>query len=589
MKHHPNLVRRRGIFYFRIRVPAALVVKVGRKELWRSLRTGTQNLARLRAWALAGRLQQLWAALRQAVDKGQIDQLVAGWLTEALAQDAASRADNSFAVDWTVPGEDVNATAARMLFGEAEASLIEWREALNQADWAKAIPTVNVLLRRHGIALASDSEPYRLLCLGICVATAELQGIRLQRSEGRWGRTEHLQLFGSATATGSTNEASRATPAGPPLKEAIDSFLKEKERRESLTPKRRMDFEAALKLLSRQLGEARPVDRVTRAEIGGLRMLLGKLPPNFTKRFPGRSLEEIAADSERLSLRTLNTGTINQKYLALFEAFFQWCIACGYMTENPALGVRVTTTSTVSPTGRGTFKLEELKTIFSAPIFVGCRSESRIYQPGSCHIRDYRYWLPILGLLTGARLGELCQLLNNDVREIDGVVCIDITAEGGKTVKSEAGKRQVPLHPELRRLGFVRHVEQMRAAGVHRLFPNLEVGKSGYLSDNASKWFARFLQQTLGKETVEARRLVYHSFRHGMKDALRAAGVEERIQDALIGHETDHVSSVYGEGYKPPRLYEEISKVRFLGLDLSHLYDAVPGSTLLPSHPQEAG
>ena len=60
-----------------------------------------------------------------------------------------------------------------------------------------------------------------------------------------------------------------------------------------------------------------------------------------------------------------------------------------------------------------------------------------------------------------------------------------------------------------------------------------------------------------------------------MKDALRAAGVEERLQDQLLGHESGHVSAAYGEGYKPPRLLAEISKVKFEGLDLSRLHSRI--------------
>ena len=67
-----------------------------------------------------------------------------------------------------------------------------------------------------------------------------------------------------------------------------------------------------------------------------------------------------------------------------------------------------------------------------------------------------------------------------------------------------------------------------------------------------------------------------------MEDAMRVAGIEARVQDALIGHDTDHVSARYGEGYKPPRLYEEMKKVQFSGLDLSHLYPPESGRVVLP-------
>ena len=36
------------------------------------------------------------------------------------------------------------------------------------------------------------------------------------------------------------------------------------------------------------------------------------------------------------------------------------------------------------------------------------------------------YWVPLLGLYTGARLNEICQLYVNDIKEIDKIWCIDI-------------------------------------------------------------------------------------------------------------------------------------------------------------------
>lgn len=270
-------------------------------------------------------------------------------------------------------------------------------------------------------------------------------------------------------------------------------------------------------------------------------------------------------------MRLLDPATVNQKYLAIFDAFFDWCVSCGLTNDNPAVGVRIKAGLPSNEIGRGTFKMDELNAIYKAPVFTGCLSDGRIYEPGEHHVKNHRYWLPLLGLFTGARLGELCQLLVADVRAIDGVWCLCITSEGGRSLKTRAARRHVPVHPELVRLGFLLHVEACRDRRQDRLFPEIETGKGGYLSENPSKWFARFLRKTLGEATVTARGLVFHSYRHTMKDALRAAGVEERVQDTLLGHESDHVSAVYGEGYRPPRLFAELSKVRFEGLDLSQL------------------
>ncbi len=74
---------------------------------------------------------------------------------------------------------------------------------------------------------------------------------------------------------------------------------------------------------------------------------------------------------------------------------------------------------------RSPFTGEELKRIFLSPEFsaTSCGTQPR---------SSYMYWLPILGLHTGALLEELAQLTTSDVREVDGVWIIDINREDGR-------------------------------------------------------------------------------------------------------------------------------------------------------------
>jgi len=103
-----------------------------------------------------------------------------------------------------------------------------------------------------------------------------------------------------------------------------------------------------------------------------------------------------------------------------------------------------------------------------------------------------------------------------------------------------------PVHPELGQVGFLDYVRTGTGSAGLRLFPNWKRGEDGY-SSGFSKWFGRFLASV----DLNDLRLVFHSFRHGFKDALRRAMVEQRIQDAIMGHEQEHVSSDYGLGYAP--------------------------------------
>ena len=83
---------------------------------------------------------------------------------------------------------------------------------------------------------------------------------------------------------------------------------------------------------------------------------------------------------------------------------------------------------------------------------------------------DAAYWIPLLGIYTGARIGELAQLRLVDVITESGIPCLSINAEGdGCSVKTEAGIRMVPIHSELIRLGFLEYVSDLTAKKVWQL------------------------------------------------------------------------------------------------------------------------
>ncbi len=472
---------------------------------------------------------------------------------------------------------------AYLLGSDAEGELDRWRRAIQDNDWREAAPYVNSLIKQLGLNLSKDLPAYGLLCQGITLASGELQGIRISRSEGDWSEDPAVAPLRFANRPGARAIDSHApSMSGDPLSASIAAFIEEKNRLGGTDKKRMMDYEAALRLFEGWCGSGTLLGAINKRKIGEFRSLLAKLPPNHTKRFRGRPLVEIIGIADAEGLTPLNPMTANSKYLALVETFFDWCQSGGRIDENPAKGVRIKPPkSGAGALKRGTFTVDHLRSMFGAPLFVGCEDKDHIYRTGTVQVRDHRFWLPLLGLWTGARLNELCQLGVEDVREVEGILCLDINKNGGKRLKSKAAKRLIPVHPALVQLGFRTYAEECRVKGV-RLLPGINASSSGYDSDNVSKWFSRFLKFTIGDAEKRTCKLAFHSFRHTMEDAMRVAGIEARIQDALIGHDTDHVSARYGEGYKPPRLYEEMKKVQFPGLDLSHLHPPESGRAVLP-------
>jgi integrase len=221
---------------------------------------------------------------------------------------------------------------------------------------------------------------------------------------------------------------------------------------------------------------------------------------------------------------------------------------------------------------REPWQLDELRVLFSSPVFTqGLRP--------TAGRGEAAYWLPLLGLCTGARLGELAPLTAADITtdKPTGITTIRITEdlEQGRRLKNVASRRVVPVHPELVRVGFMQFVAQVRDGSKSnaRLFPLLTPGPKGGLGEAWSKWFGRYIRG-LGITNPAS---VFHSFRHSFKDALRAAGVSEDVNDALTGHSGGGVGRTYGakemvRRFGLPILAEAVAKVSFPGLDLSHLH-----------------
>ncbi|WP_409764965.1 DUF6538 domain-containing protein [Ferrovibrio sp.] len=209
------------------------------------------------------------------------------------------------------------------------------------------------------------------------------------------------------------------------------------------------------------------------------------------------------------------------------------------------------------------FSTEDHLIIFGSTVYRGFKSAKYRSLPGKKIIEDAAYWLPLLALYTGARLEELGQLLLEDIRQypIDGFYYIDITDQNDETkrLKTLGSLRQVPIHSELVRWGFLKYVQRMHDAGHHRLFPDLRKDKRGSYTQKFSRDWNRWLRK-LG---IEDDRKVFHSFRHGFKDAARAAGIEKALRDRLQGHAVSDVAETYGNGWTMSDLAEAIEKIKY--------------------------
>jgi integrase len=160
-------------------------------------------------------------------------------------------------------------------------------------------------------------------------------------------------------------------------------------------------------------------------------------------------------------------------------------------------------------------------------------------------------------MLSGMRLDEACQLYKEDIREVDGIWCIDINDSKDKKLKNLASRRVIPVHPKLISLGFIDYVNNCND---QRLWMNLRRRYGAGYGFNLGQWFGKFNRQYVTPDLLKT----FHSLRHAFTDNLKQQGIEKTFISELLGHAVDDQSmGRYGKSYRPEVLLEVIRKVDY--------------------------
>ena len=152
---------------------------------------------------------------------------------------------------------------------------------------------------------------------------------------------------------------------------------------------------------------------------------------------------------------------------------------------------------------------------------------------------DEKRWLIALIADTGIRLGEGAGLLRSDFVEQDGILCVNIRPHPWRSLKTASSERLVPL------VGSSKWAaERILAQSTESrfAFPNYNDGQRTN-ANSASAALNKWLKLKIG------RGYTIHSFRHSMRDRLRAVECPSEIIDQIGGWLTHGVGNSYGNGY----------------------------------------
>ncbi|WP_414472770.1 hypothetical protein [Microvirga sp. M2] len=271
-------------------------------------------------------------------------------------------------------------------------------------------------------------------------------------------------------------------------------------RRPARSPKTKAKHDSQDKVFKDIIGAKTLLVDINRERVDRLLKIIHRLPPNWEKRFKGMSASRVLELDPAKVGKPMSPVTANT-YLDAFSGIMKYAADEHLIERTPANGLKLPSDGIRAKDRRNSFKPEDLKIIFSAPLYTGCMDDEAGYaRVGPNRPRRSRFWVPLVALFSGMRLNEICQLTEDDIAVLDGTDVILIRSVDGegeddtKRVKTASGVRFVPIHPELIRIGFLSFVAANRAKYPlrSRLFPELAMASTGYFSDNFSKWFANF-------------------------------------------------------------------------------------------------
>ncbi|TSK05951.1 MAG: site-specific integrase [Geobacter sp.] len=327
-------------------------------------------------------------------------------------------------------------------------------------------------------------------------------------------------------------------PPSPTISHVIQEYVNDN--RSAWTGKTLLEYQSYWRLLQDVL-EVATVAEVTREEVRKLRDTLCRLPANLYKKHPGKTIKEVLALD---GITPMSTTTVN-KLLTLFGSLMIHCVKEGYRGDNPAVGLKVKQ-SRRADEERKAYTVEDLRKITAAlPSPTG---------------KPERYWVPLIGMYSGMRLGEICGLHVSDVKQVDGVWCFDVNEQGDKRLKTLASTRLVPIHPKLLKCGFLGYVETMRDKRSVRLWPNLMRRDIDGYCPALGNWYGRFNRKHVTDDPLKT----FHSLRHAFADTLKQLGCQESLLSELMGHANDSITTGrYGKRYQAKVLMEAVRRIDY--------------------------
>jgi hypothetical protein len=457
------LVRNPFSYCFRMKVPKDLQKFVGRKELRYTLKTGYLGVAKQKARFVAGQVQLIFKFLRKGggllakLSKEIIQKLVHQYIKNAIESWDKSLYEDVDPPPFNDAGEFRNYLAFLDYFRE---DLID---CLNLGDFGMLEESIGVLLKKNGINhIDKNSLEYRKLCVNIHNAEIQLLPMQQKHMLGDFSYKKELpDVFPEVFSKRKESPSEIAEQNSEKLQKVLDAFWKENS--PDWKPRTVTQFKTCHNHLLEFLGGDQMIHTL---DYKDGRDYKKRLSNTITKK--GTKMSPARVDL----------------YLGYAAQVFNWAIKHHYINVNPFAGLQFGKKKRKrADQQRAAFTTDDLKKMFVDSRYFGQDKWDKAKHP-------HFFWIPILGLYTGAREEEIGQLYVDDVKQVNGVWVLDINENRPDQSVKTSERRLVPLHDfivkDLRFIDYIRSLPQDR-----RVFPELKRIQDRY-THAYTQWFSGF-------------------------------------------------------------------------------------------------
>jgi len=478
--------------YLRYRIPKRIQSLGFPREIVKSLKTSDYLLAQNLVLTKMSLMQRIEMTADKVVLKSLFDELSDFSFTDQLGQ--YERKDSGYAI-------------------AEQADQVRWAMEDGCTPLPIAFPeNVSPLTSHRGPLKTSIAEGQgELYGLLLTLIEAHEANAFNGRSEAFYGLLDRAKSI----AVPAPSAQLQTEPDSILFSELCCEFLQFKIEKENLTEKMQKSYNLYFKTLFEML-EDKPCNKFTKKDIRDVLLKYSNLPLRNKKPYKDMAISELL-DYEVPSEDLVSSRTVSDVQ-KLILGVFRFALDNDYVKDSPARDLNL---KFLHENKRSYAPFDEAEVL---QILEAIKSEVK---------NPYKKWLPLLAAYTGARRGELVQMRKQDVKQdVDsGRYYLDITEDAG-SVKTQQSNRRVPIHAALTDAGFIEFVNQSGSDKLFDVEPN-----------RVTNWFRGF-RKGLGIPDYDSNdcRKVFHSFRHTVITRLKAAGVNDSLQKAVVGHEIDDKS-----------------------------------------------